>query len=131
MKTILNYAVAWIGLVIIAIFNGTLRQMGYQPYMSELSAHQLSTLIGILLFAGFIWLLTGIFRIESARQALIIGGMWLGMTVLFEFIFGHYVMGNPWSKLFHDYNLLQGRVWVLVLIWTTVAPYVFYRLRTK
>jgi len=131
MKTILNYAIGWMGLVIIAIFNGTLRQAGYQPYMSELSAHQLSTLIGILLFAGFIWLLTGIFRIESARQALIIGEMWLIMTIIFEFIFGHYVIGHPWSKLFHDYNLLQGRVWLLVLIWTTIAPYVFYRLRAK
>lgn len=33
------------------------------------------------------------------------------------------------EKLFHDYNILAGRVWLFVLIWTTTAPYVFFRLR--
>lgn len=130
LKTILIYAVSWLGLVVLAILNGILRESGYQRLMSELSAHQLSTLLVILLFAGFIWLLTGIFRITSAQQALIIGGMWLVMTVLFEFLFGHYVIGHSWRRLFHDYNLLEGRVWLLVLIWTTVAPYIFYRIRS-
>ncbi len=52
----------------------------------------------------------------SARQALSIGAIWLILTILFEFLFGHFVMSNSWSKLFADYNLLQGRVWVLILI---------------
>jgi hypothetical protein len=38
-------------------------------------------------------------------------------------------MGHPWKRLFHDYNLLRGRLWVLILIWTGVAPYVFFRLQ--
>jgi len=49
------------------------------------------------------------------------------MTVCFEFFFGHYVAGHPWSRLFHDYNILDGRIWGLLLVWITVAPYVFYR----
>ena len=64
----------------------------------------------------------------SAEQALAIGLLWLGLTVAFEFLFGHYVAGHPWPQL-HDYNLLAGRVWSLLLIWVAVAPYVFYRLR--
>ena len=42
---------------------------------------------------------------------------------------GHYIMGNPWSKLLHDYNLLRGRLWLFVLIWTTIAPYIMFKLR--
>ena len=57
------------------------------------------------------------------------GLIWLALTVVFEFLFGHYVVGHPWSRLLHDYNILQGRVWALVLIWTAVVPYVIYRLR--
>ena len=98
--------------------------------MRELSAHQLSTFIGFILFGLYIWSLTGIYQIESSSQAFVIGGMWLIMTILFEFIFGHFIMRHPWSKLLHDYNLLKGRVWLLVLIWTAVAPYVFYRIRS-
>ena len=116
-------------MVILAILNGTIREKAYGNLMDELTAHQLSTLAGLILFGVYIWTLTGLFRIESSRQALLIGSIWLLMTVVFEFVFGHYVMGHSWGKLFHDYNLFKGRVWSLVLIWTAVAPYVFYRIR--
>jgi hypothetical protein len=130
MTILAIYALSWIGMVILAILNGAVREKTYGPFMRELSAHQLSTLIGLILFGLYIWVLTGIYRIESSSQAFVIGGMWLIMTILFEFIFGHFVMGHPWRKLFHDYNIVKGRVWLLVLIWTAVAPYVCYRVRS-
>jgi hypothetical protein len=130
MNIVVKYTAGWIGLVVLAIVNGAIREKGYGPLMTELSAHQSSTVIGLGLFGLYIWILTGFWRIESARQAFVIGGTWLILTIVFEFFFGHYVMGHSWSKLFHDYNLLKGRIWVLVLIWTAVAPYVFYRLRS-
>jgi hypothetical protein len=130
MTILAIYALSWIGMVILAILNGAVREKTYGPFMRELSAHQLSTLIGLILFGLYIWVLSGIYRIESSSQAFVIGGMWLMMTILFEFIFGHFVMGHPWRKLFHDYNIVKGRVWLLVLIWTAVAPYVCYRVRS-
>jgi hypothetical protein len=36
-------------------------------------------------------------------------------------------MKHPWTRLLHDYNILEGRVWVLVLVWITIAPYIFSR----
>jgi hypothetical protein len=130
MKVILIYAACWLGMVVLAILNGGIREKLYGQFMRELSAHQLSTFIGIILFGVYIWILTGICRIESSKQALVIGGMWLFMTIIFEFIFGHFVMAHPWEKLFHDYNLMKGRVWILVLLWTAAAPYIFYSIRS-
>jgi hypothetical protein len=131
MKIVLLYAAGWLGLVILAIMNGIVRVKVYAPFMDDLTAHQVSTLIGIFLFGIYIWLLTGIIKIESSQQALLVGLLWLVMTVAFEFLFGHYVAGHPWSRLFQDYNIFKGRVWLLVLIWTTLAPYIFYRVRSK
>jgi len=131
MKIVLLYAAGWLGLVILAILNGILRVKVYAPFMDDLTAHQVSTIIGIGLFGIYIWLLTGIVKIHSSQQALLVGLLWLVMTVAFEFLFGHYVSGHPWSRLFQDYNILKGRVWLLVLIWTTVSPYLFYRIRSK
>ena len=126
-----RYMIGWLPLVAIGILNGVLRQVGYSKYVGELTAHQISTLTGIVLMGLYIWWLTGKWRIGSSRQAIFIGIMWLGMTVAFEFVFGHYVMGHPWKRLFHDYNLLEGRVWVVVLAWTTFAPLVFYKIRIR
>jgi len=57
--------------------------------------------------------------------------IWLALAIGLEFIFGHYVMGNSWEWLLGDYNLLAGRLWVLVLLWIAAAPYVFYWLSTR
>jgi len=130
MKTILIYILAWLGMVIIAVANGMVREKLYGQSMSELSAHQLSTLTAIILLGIYIFVLTIVFQIQSAKQAFTISGIWMIMTVIFEFVFGHFVAGHSWSTLFMDYNILKGRVWVIVLIWTFIAPYVFYRLRS-
>ncbi|MCK5058054.1 MAG: hypothetical protein KAT34_15480 [Candidatus Aminicenantes bacterium] len=125
---ILKYTIAWLGLVVVAIINGAIREKGYKKYMSELRAHQVSTVTGIILFGIFIYILSLIWKIQSAGQAITIGLLWLALTIAFEFVFGHFVMKHPWSKLLNDYNILKGRLWLLILIWTTIAPYVFYKL---
>jgi hypothetical protein len=128
---IAKYILVWFVLAIVANINGIIRNEVYRDALGDLRAHQLSTLILIILFGLVIWGFTRLWKIPSAQQAWTIGFIWLGMTILFEFIFGHFVVGHPWSKLLHDYNIFQGRVWILMLIWTTVAPYVFYRLFAK
>lgn len=126
-----KYILLWFPMVIIAILNGVARVGLYGKQMSELSAHQLSCFTAILFFGIYIWLIESQWPLSTSEQALTIGAIWLGMTICFEFLFGHYVIGHSWSKLFHDYNFFKGRLWILVLIWTTIGPWVIYKLRAK
>jgi hypothetical protein len=64
----------------------------------------------VFLFGLYIWILLRLGKPTSSNQALTIGFMWLGLTVALEFLFFHYVMGHPWSRLLHDYNVFAGRV---------------------
>lgn len=127
---ILKYILLWVPMVCIAIINALIRQYGYLRFVGELAAHQISTATGIALFGVYIGFVTGRWRIESAGQAVSIGLLWLVMTIAFEFLFGHYVAGNTWERLLLDYNLLAGRVWVFMLLWIAVAPYIMFRLRS-
>lgn len=124
-----RYILAWLPMVLIAIINAGIREYTYAKFLGELRAHQLSTLTGIFALGLYIWLITSIWPIHSTSQAFIIGFIWLGLTLAFEFLFGHYVMHNPWSKLLADYNILAGRVWIFVLIWTAIAPVIFFSIR--
>ncbi len=99
--------------------------------MTELLAHQLSSIIGILLFAGYFWILNKRWTITSTRQSFQTGVSWLILTILFEFVFGHYVVGHSWEHLLADYNILAGRLWSLVLLWTIVGPYIIYKIDQK
>jgi len=128
-RMIWKYVAAWVPGIALAILNAALRGL-YQNYVGELVAHQISTVTAIILFALYFHFLITRWRIESSRQAITIGLIWLLLTVTFEFLFGHYVMGHPWSRLLHDYNILEGRLWAVFLIWITVAPYAFYRLES-
>ena len=126
-----KYILAWIPMLFIAILNGAVRELWLMNYFGELSAHQVSSATGIVLLGVFIWVIIRSWRPESAATAVAVGLIWLVMTVAFEFLFGFYVRGLSWSRLFHEYNLLAGRVWVLVLAWVAVAPYLFYRLQKE
>jgi len=77
--------------------------------------------VNSLLFSTFLFLryLNSNF---SKKELISIGFLWLLLTISFEFIFGHFVMGHTWEKLFADYNILNGKIWILVLFTTFLAP---------
>lgn len=126
---IIKYLIAWFPMIVIGILNGVLRKACYENALGELRAHQLSTLSGAILFGLYIWLVGRHWQLESGQQAILVGVMWLVMTVSFEFLFGYFVAGHSWHRLLQDYNILEGRLWTLILIWITIAPYCFYRLQ--
>jgi hypothetical protein len=41
---------------------------------------------------------------------------------VFEFGFGHYVDRKSWRESIDNYDVSEGRVWPLVLAWTTIGP---------
>jgi len=122
LELVLKYTIAWLALAIIAVINGSVREFTYAKYVSELAAHQISTLSGIVLTGLFVWFLNRIWPIQSTAQAWTIGAIWFAMTILFEFGFGHFIAGHSWAQLFADYNLLAGRIWAVFLIWILVLP---------
>ncbi|HEU5339218.1 MAG TPA: hypothetical protein VFU39_08030 [Sulfuricaulis sp.] len=126
----LKYIPAWVRMLFIAIANGVLRQVWYAKYLSALQARLLSTLIGALLIGIYIWGFVRSWEPASARQTVVIGMVWLGLTMTFEFLFGHFVAGHSWPRLLQDYNLLAGGLWSL-LLWVAVTPYFFYRINLK
>jgi hypothetical protein len=125
----IRYLIAWLVLLVIAVANGFLRQLTYGKRMAELRAHQLSTLTGAVAVGAAIWCIVRLWPPSSAAEALLIGAIWLALTVAFEFFMGLVLARRPLREVLHDYNLLAGRVWVLFLIWLTLAPWVFYELR--
>ncbi len=118
------YLAAWFPMIAIAIANGALRESWYGNRLTELRAHQVSTLAALLLFTLYMMALFAWRPTQSLSQALAVGQLWLWLTLAFEFLFGHYVMGHPWQRLVHDYNLKAGRLWPLIPLWLAVGPVV-------
>ena len=128
---LLRYLLGWIGMVFVAIFNGILRGVAFEPYMADLTAHHISCVTGVSLFFVVTWVYNRKWPIGSSRQALLIGIMWVILTPIFEFGFGLYIMKHPLEYLINDYNLLAGRAWSLVLASIFLLPTIVYRIRRK
>ena len=112
--------------MILGVANGIVRELTYGRRLSELRAHQLSTLTGVLVMTLAVWLLSLFIRPSSMEIALLIGLIWLALTVAFEFGFGHWVARHTWEELLADYNILKGRLWPLFLLWMLLLPGLVY-----
>ena len=114
--------IVWFAIMLMAILNGAARDMLLVPRLGDPIARALSCLTLAALIVLVTWLSLRWIHPASLGDAWTIGVMWLAMTLTFEFVAGHYLFHTPWSTLLADYNLVKGRLWILVLVATTVAP---------
>jgi hypothetical protein len=124
----LRYLAAWFPMLALAIANGALRQATYGKRIPELRAHQLSTAIGAAVFGVYIGFVIRVWPPVSTQQALQVGLLWLALTIAFEFFMGLVLARRPLNQVLRDYHVTRGRVWVLLLLWITVAPVLFHLL---
>jgi hypothetical protein len=112
----------WLLLVALAVVNGAFRVSFLIPRIGEHAGHVVSTILLSILILVTAWLTIGWIRPAALNDAVLIGFLWLALTVVFEFGAGHFVFRQPWERLLADYNLAKGRIWILVLLVTLKAP---------
>jgi hypothetical protein len=91
--------------------------------------------LAILLLSALVflaaWLLVPWIRPGASRAAWSIGALWLLLTLAFEFLAGHHLIGDSWERLLAEYNVARGRIWILVLVSVLVAPVVVHAIRLR
>jgi hypothetical protein len=119
----------WFGLLAVAFANGAVRELVFIPLLGDEPAHAVSVATLSLSIVIVTWSTIAWIRPHSLADAWRIGLLWLALTLAFELLAGHYLFLTPWSRLLADYNLLRGRIWIVVLITTVAAPVIAARAR--
>ncbi len=119
----------WLGILVLANLNGAFRELLLRPRLGAGLAHMLSTLLLATLVGIIAWLSIRWIGPANQRDGIVIGTLWLALTLMFEFGAGHYLFHKPWAELVADYNLMAGRIWPLVLLVTLAGPEIARRLR--
>ena len=112
----------WFAIMLIAILNGAARDVVLAPRLGDPVARALSCFTLAAMIVLVTWVALRWIHPASAADAWTVGVMWLALTLTFELVAGHYLFHMEWSRLLADYNLLRGRLWILVLLATTTAP---------
>ncbi len=114
--------VIWCALLVVASINGFVREAVLIPRTGDVAGRALSTLALSTFIVIVTWFSIGWIAPRSVQQAWAVGVMWVALTLAFEFLAGHYLFHNPWSRLLEDYDVLRGRIWILVLVVTLASP---------
>jgi len=109
-------------MIFIGTVNGILRQFGCGHSLSDLTAHQVSTVTAIVLFLLYTWLPSHRWPFVYCRRAIAVGLVRLGLPVGFEFPYGHYVANHSCGRLLRYYSILGGRLWIPALLTAAIAP---------
>lgn len=119
----------WCILVVCAILNGLFREKILNPFLGQDIALPLSGIILSLLILAVTWLFIPFFGTRKPVDYWLIGVLWLGITLAFEFLFGHYVIGKSWQEILQVLNLFKGNLFLLTLLASTVAPWFMAKIR--
>jgi hypothetical protein len=119
----------WLVLIVAEIIHGILRAIALVPIIGEFRSNQIGVFTGssiILLIAYFAIRWIGAKR---PSELLLVGLIWLFLTVAFEVFFGRFVVGLTWERIASDYNLLKGGLMPLGLLVLLVSPVIAVKLR--
>ena len=120
----------WLPMIVLAFANATLRELVFIKHYSELRAHQLSTLTLIVFCSLYVWFVFPLLSIHHAKQALLVGFVWVLLTVAFEFGLGRSTK-RSWEYLLRDYNMLEGHIWILFLVSLFLLPFACFVIRNR
>lgn len=112
-------------MAMLASINGICRDLLYGPVIGDLHARMMSTLILITVIIAVLFVYV-IKTQPTEKETLCIGVLMTAMTALFDLSLG-LIEGKSVSWLLNDYNVLQGKLFPLVLLTTLIAPYFIRR----
>lgn len=115
--------IGWFALFVVMFANGFARVLLLQPRLGEDRARQVASVTGLALALVVSWVFVRASDRATLSDLRWVGLGWFAATLAFEFLFGHYVSGQPWGALLADYDIMRGRLWVLVLVGVAAGPW--------
>ena len=119
---------AWMLVMLFESVHGTLRELFVAPVIGDLRARQVGVVVGSALVFAVAWLTSRWLGARSRRELLLVGGLWVALTLAFEMALGR-AIGATWDRIFSDYNPLRGGFMMLGLAFMFVSPLLAARLR--
>ncbi len=129
LQLILKAGLIWLGMMFLAIANGLLREHVLTHLFGANLALPLSGLTLSLLIFAATYLAFPLLGKQSSGVYFLIGLQWVTMTLAFEFLFGHYVIGKPLGEILQVFNLVRGDLFLVALLASLFAPWLIARIK--
>ncbi|MBT8118761.1 MAG: hypothetical protein KJN89_03495 [Gammaproteobacteria bacterium] len=119
---IFKAASIWFILALLAMVNGLFRDNVLVPSIGQSLALPVSGIVLCTIIFAATFISFPIFGNSESMTYLLIGMQWVLMTLIFEFVFGHYVFGKSWLDILQVFNVMKGNLFIMVLLASLVSP---------
>ena len=112
----------WVAIAVVESVNGTLRRLLLEPMVGDWRARQISVFTGSVLICVVTFIFVRWIKASNALDLVLVGLMWVVLTVLFEICLGRLARGLSWERIMSDYDLPHGGLMVFGLLVMMTAP---------
>ena len=120
--------IVWLVIIAAEFLHGTARILLLEPMIGDFRARQISVFTAILIIFAISYAFVGWLRAAGNLQLFLIGLMWLALTIAFEIVLGR-LMNLSWERILSDYDIANGGLMPLGLLFLTFAPIIAARLK--
>ena len=97
----------WLVLIVAEILHGIARGVFLVPHVGEFRSNQIGVFTGSIIILVIALVFVRWIGASRTTDLLMVGFLWLGLTLAFEVAFGRFVVGASWERLAADYNVLE------------------------
>ena len=123
-----NAFLVWLLIAVAESLHGTLRRLFLVPLIGERPSSQVGVVIGSVIIFVIAWFCIRWIATESYSQQMKAGILWVFLTLIFEFSLG-FSLGYSLERILSDYNLREGGLMGLGLLFMMFAPFLAARVR--
>jgi hypothetical protein len=120
--------VVWLLIITAEMIHGIVRTLVLEPLIGDFRARQVSVFTGTAMIVVITFVFVRWLKGSSYLDFILIGAMWVILTVCFEILLGRLALDVSWERIASDYDLFKGGLMLFGLLVMLLAPIAMARL---
>ena len=119
----------WPVIIVAETLHGIARGIFLVPHVGQFRSSQIGVFTGSVIILAVALVFVRWIGAARPAQLLMVGLIWLCLTLAFEVLFGRFVIGASWERLAADYNVLEGGLLPFGMLVLLLSPLIAAKVR--
>jgi hypothetical protein len=119
----------WLVLIVAEVLHGIARGILLVPHVGEVRSSQIGVFTGSLIILAIALAFIRWIGAQRTTELLLVGFLWLILTLTFEVAFGRFVVGASWERIATDYNVFEGGLLPFGMLILLLSPQIARKIR--